>query len=562
MNQIPFLKGGGHMGALTRNFDWAGTPIGSPDSWPQSLKTIVSMILLSKFPMFLWWGKDLIQFYNDAYRPSLGNEGKHPAALGQSAEQCWPEIWPTIKPLIDQVMETGEATWSENQLIPIFRNGCIEDVYWTFGYSAVLDDTAQTGGVLVVCQEMTQMMIAKKALEQSETRLRAIIEQAPLAIGLLSGPDMVVGVGNDSIFNIWGKNKSIIGKQLIDALPELEDQDFLQILHGVYQTGEPYIGQSTLAKLYRRGVLEDVYFDFVYAPMRNETEEVTGILILAIDVTRQVLSRQIIEDSEMRYRNLSVELEQQVQHRTSELQALVRDLKRSNENLQQFAYVVSHDLQEPLRKIQAFGDLLKKKFPANLDAGVGYIERMQSAASRMSTLIEDLLSYSRIPVLLASAKPVLISEVVDYVLVDLEIPIEQAGATFVIGDLPIVTGDRSQLSQLFQNLISNAVKFQRPGVSPLIRIESQITETPDAENLNNPAQQYYRVDVTDNGIGFDNQYIPRIFQVFQRLHGRSEFEGSGIGLSICEKIAFNHGGRITANGRPGLGSTFSVYFPL
>jgi signal transduction histidine kinase len=565
MNQIPFLKGGGHMGALTRDFDWAGTPTGSPDSWPQSLKTIVSMILSSKFPMFLWWGKDLIQFYNDAYRPSLGNEGKHPAALGQSGEQCWPEIWPTIKPLIDQVMESGEATWNENQLIPIFRNGRIEDVYWTFGYSAVMDDMGQIGGVLVVCQEMTQMMIAKKALEHSETRLRAIIEQAPLAIGQLSGPDMEISVGNDSIFTIWGKDKSIIGKRLIDALPEIEDQEFMQILQRVYQTGAPYMGQGTLAKLYRKGVLEDVYFDFVYAPMRNEMDEVTGILILAIDVTRQVLSRQIIEDSEMRYRNLSVELEQQVQHRTSELQALVRDLKRSNENLQQFAYVVSHDLQEPLRKIQAFGDLLKKKFPENLDTGVSYIGRMQSAASRMSTLIEDLLSYSRIPVLLASAKPVLISEVVDYVLVDLEMAIEQAGATFVIGDLPMVTGDPSQLRQLFQNLISNAVKFQRPGVAPLIRIESRITEAPDVEDLNNyarAAKQYYRVDITDNGIGFDNQYISRIFQVFQRLHGRSEFAGSGIGLSICEKIAFNHGGKITADGRPGIGSTFSVYFPL
>lgn len=118
----PFLQGGGEMGELTRNYDWGETNIGTPDEWPQSLRNIVSLILRSKFPMFLWWGDELIQFYNDAYRPSLGIEGKHPKALGQMAEECWPEIWHIIYPLIKQVKTTGEATWSEDQLVPIYRN--------------------------------------------------------------------------------------------------------------------------------------------------------------------------------------------------------------------------------------------------------------------------------------------------------------------------------------------------------------------------------------------------------------------------------------------------------
>ncbi|MDF2455774.1 MAG: domain S-box protein, partial [Cytophagaceae bacterium] len=132
-----FLLGGGEMGLLTREKDWSQTVLGAPSQWPQSLRTTLSILLSSKFPMFLWWGPELIQFYNDAYRPSLGTDGKHPHALGQRAEECWPEIWAVIKPLIDQVMAGGEATWAEDQHLPIYRNGKLEDVYWTFSYSPV-----------------------------------------------------------------------------------------------------------------------------------------------------------------------------------------------------------------------------------------------------------------------------------------------------------------------------------------------------------------------------------------------------------------------------------------
>ncbi len=147
--------GGGELGELIRTKDWAQTILGPPDQWPQSLRTILSMLLHARFPMFLWWGPDLIQFYNDAYRPSLGRTGKHLTALGQRGADCWPETWPIIKPLIDQVLAGGEATWNEDQLIPIHRNGRIENVYWTFSYSPVWQETGLVGGVLVVCQDTT-----------------------------------------------------------------------------------------------------------------------------------------------------------------------------------------------------------------------------------------------------------------------------------------------------------------------------------------------------------------------------------------------------------------------
>jgi len=155
--EYPFLNDGGQMGELTRAFDWSATTIGSSSTWPTSLRTTVSLILTSKFPMLLWWGPEMIQIYNDAYRPAFGfgEGGKHPAALGQRAKDCWSETWSIIEPLINQVWTTGEATWSEDQHILINRNGRTEDTYWIFSYSPVRIESGQIGGILVVCTETT-----------------------------------------------------------------------------------------------------------------------------------------------------------------------------------------------------------------------------------------------------------------------------------------------------------------------------------------------------------------------------------------------------------------------
>lgn len=137
---LSFLEAGGEMGALIRNKDWKDHPLGEPASWPPSLRTVLGIVLHSRFPMFVWWGQDLYCFYNDTYRPSLGNEGKHPGILGMPAREAWPEIWETIQPMIAQVLRGDGATWNEDALIPIYRNGRIEDVYWTFSYSPIIDD--------------------------------------------------------------------------------------------------------------------------------------------------------------------------------------------------------------------------------------------------------------------------------------------------------------------------------------------------------------------------------------------------------------------------------------
>jgi signal transduction histidine kinase/ActR/RegA family two-component response regulator len=172
---LPFLDGGGISGELARSIDWARTPLGAPAGWPQSLKTIVGVILQSRHPMFLWWGPDLIQVYNDAYLPSFG-VGKHPAAMGQRGRDCWQEIWPIIWPQIDDVMSRKRSSWNEDQLVPVFRNGRLEEVYWTYGYSPALDDRGGVGGVLVVCTETTSQVIVAR---RSRT-MRALAERTAL----------------------------------------------------------------------------------------------------------------------------------------------------------------------------------------------------------------------------------------------------------------------------------------------------------------------------------------------------------------------------------------------
>src|ERR1700755_560536 len=164
-----FLSGGGEMGALTRGFDWSKTPLGSPHAWPQSLRVTVRLVLTSRHLMFIWCGPDLIQFYNDAYRETMGPE-RHPSALGARGRECWAEIWDVIGPQIAHVMTGGGATWNEDQLVPVTRHGKREDVWWTYGYNPI-DDDGRVGGVLVVCQDVTEQHSAMVALREREQEL-------------------------------------------------------------------------------------------------------------------------------------------------------------------------------------------------------------------------------------------------------------------------------------------------------------------------------------------------------------------------------------------------------
>ena len=239
-----------------------------------------------------------------------------------------------------------------------------------------------------------------------------------------------------------------------------------------------------------------------------------------------------------------------IQNVTQELLVVNAKLKQNNRELEDFAYVASHDLQEPLRKIQAFGDRLRSTADDKLDEkSLDYLQRMQNAAGRMQSLINDLLSYSRVTSKAAPFLQVDLSKSAKDALSNLEHRIESSGGRVDIGSLPTIEADAMQMKQLFQNLLGNSLKFHREGVPPVVRVEAQIEDGTCV------------LRVSDNGIGFENQYVAKLFTPFQRLHGRNAYEGTGIGLAIVRKIVDRHHGAVSALGTPGVGSVFEVRLP-
>lgn len=303
-NNYDFLANGGEMGELTRAKDWSKTPIGPVEFWPQSLRTTLGILLNSKFPMFLFWGPDHICFYNDAYRPSLGNDGKHPAILGEKGADFWSEIWDFIQPLINQVLTQSEATWHEDQLLPIYRNGKMEDVYWTFSYSPVNDEEGKTSGVLVICNETTDKVLTNQKLKESNERYLNSILQAPNAMCIFRGSNHTIEIANKLMLEIWErKEEEVLHKPVFDALPEVRDQGLEEILREVYTTGETFTAQELPVKLYRKGNILTHFINVTYEALKESNGEISGILAIANDVTPQVNARHAVEESEKRFRN-------------------------------------------------------------------------------------------------------------------------------------------------------------------------------------------------------------------------------------------------------------------
>jgi PAS domain S-box-containing protein len=239
------------------------------------------------------------------------------------------------------------------------------------------------------------------------------------------------------------------------------------------------------------------------------------------------------------------------------LKVYAKKLEVSNQELQDFASVAAHDLQEPLRKILSFADRLQTKAKDELRVEtVDYLNRIQSSAQRMRVLINDLLTYSRVTTKAQPFVKVDLNQVLNDVVSDLEVRLEQSGGTVTIDPLPTIDADATQMRQLFQNLISNALKFVPADRKPDVAVTSQLL---NGSPLGQPACQ---ITVTDNGIGFEEKYLDRIFTIFQRLHGRHEYEGTGIGLAVCRKITDRHGGILTATSRVGEGSSFIITLPL
>ncbi len=514
------IYGSGEMADLTRAFDWAHNPLGPVDQWPEALLTHVNTILCSRHPMFLWWGPDLIQFYNDAYRPSI-REDKHPSALGQKGRECWSEIWHIIGPQIDAVMSRGEASWHEDQLVPILRNNQLEDVYWTYGYSPVRDAAGRIRGTLVVCTETTDTILARRQLQRELQRLADLFQQAPAFFAVLDGPRHVFELINPLYQDLIG-HRNVVGRPVAEAVPEAAGQGFLEILDKVYQTGEPFVGHNIPIELARRGSEphELRYINFVYQPRRDSSGNVSGIIVLGVDVTESRRTEQLLVQSE-------------------KLVAVGR-----------LASSIAHEINNPL---EAVTNLLFLAQGANTDSRVGdLLSTAEIELRRVSNIASQTLRFHR-----QSTHPrkVTAAELVEATmllyqgrLLNCRIEIEcRHRASRSIACL------EGEIRQVLSNLVGNAIDALPHNGRLLIRTRNA-THCPTG-------RKGVLFTIADNGSGMSPETRRRMFDAFFSTKGAS---GTGLGLWVSREIIDRHQGSLTVRSHQGgarSGSVFRLFLP-
>ncbi|GAB4043781.1 PAS domain-containing sensor histidine kinase [Spirosoma litoris] len=509
------------------------------------------------------------QYYNDTFRQWFGVNPTE--AIGKTVrefigEAAYQNVLPHLAIAYGGQQERYEL-WSPT------RMG--EGRWLNITYTPYKNKEEQVLGLIVHAADITQTKQRELALRDSEAALRNAIELAELGTWAINAQTGQVTYSER--LQTWLGTTEAVLQQVPSPSIHPKDQKRINVAIGrALQKG----GTGHFDEVYTILHSKTGHERIIHASGQTTFDADGNALILA--GTAQDITMQ---------QALQLALENEVQTRTEELAATNEKLAasleeyamlneeleeanglllRSNANLQTFAYVASHDLQEPLRKIQQFGNLLAMRQDALSSEEQMYIERMQVAASRMSTLIRDLLNFSRIATQRDVNKPVPLTGTIHRVLATLDLVISETNAQVEIGSLPTVQGDAAQLDMLFQNLLSNALKFRRAdssgrSIPPIIHINAQTLGADQLPISVKPAwatSAYHQIDVVDNGIGFDEKYLDRIFQVFQRLHGKNEFAGTGIGLAICERVVANHGGAITASSQLGQGARFSVYLPI
>ncbi|WP_296950938.1 ATP-binding protein [uncultured Massilia sp.] len=515
-----FLDGGGAMGERMRAHDWNDSPLGDPHGWPQALRTVVGLMLNSKFPMFVAWGERLAFLYNDSYGEILGD--KHPSALGRPFQAIWAEIWDDIYPLVERAM-LGEASYADRMYLVMNRHGYDEPTWFTFSYSPVRDEDGVVAGMYCACVEVTEQVLAEKYREEENERLRALFAQAPGIMAVLRGPDHVFELTNQSYMQLVG-HRQVIGKPVRDALPEVVGQGFLELLDRVYRSGEPFVGTALPVRLQREpeGPPEERYIDFVYQPIRDAAGNVTGIFMEGSDVT----GRKLVED----------------------------ELRAANLQKDQFLAMLAHELRNPLAPIVTAAQLLKlRRGDAASVASASEIIARQ--AEHMTALVNDLLDVSRVTRgLVALEKEELDVNAIVSAAVEQVRPLADArrhALTLQLSGQPAhVNGDRIRLVQVVSNILNNAVKYTAPGGSIVLAV------TVEAERVH--------VTVRDNGVGIAPEVLPYIFDLFtqaERTPDRSQ-GGLGIGLALVKSLVALHGGSVRAESDGmGQGSAFSLCLP-
>ncbi|HEY0673124.1 MAG TPA: ATP-binding protein [Longimicrobiales bacterium] len=531
------FAGLGEMPALCRSFDWSATPLGPISEWSQSLRTMADAVLASRNPMLLFWGPELVQIYNDAFRPSLGPDTgrapRHPRALGMRAADFWTDVWSAVGPQIEAVMTRGESVWHEDLYLPIERgDGVLDDAWWTYSYSPVRDDDGRINGTLVVCLETTATVRARQATEFERNRLKDLFRHAPAFICVLRGPDHVFEMTNDNYQRLIGF-RDVIGKPVRVALPEVEGQGVLELLDNVLATGEPYIGEAVPihVQMSPEEPLKQRFLNFVYQAITEPDGSRSGVFVHGVDVT---------EHFQMR----------------ADADAARRAAEMANRAKSDFLAIMSHELRTPLNAIDGYAELLELGVHGPLtEAQRDDIGRIRRSERHLLGLINDILNYTRIEAgaVRYHLEDVALEEIL--MACDAFTAPQRRAKGLELDMHPCAPGlkvhaDAEKVQQIVLNLLTNAIKFTDP--------PGHITVNCTADD------QVATLSIVDTGKGISPEQLDRIFEPFVQVDVRltRAQEGVGLGLAISRDLARGMKGDVTVQSKPGKGSTFTLILPL
>ncbi|MGA9528636.1 MAG: ATP-binding protein [Terriglobales bacterium] len=561
-----WLVGGGKMGELIRSMDWTSTPLGPIASWPQSLRTTVSLCLGSNFPISLAWGPRHVQIYNDGYWPLCGE--KHPHAMGQDFSVCWASAWPVVGDAFARALG-GETSYLENQRMFLDRKGYLEETFFTFSFSPIRDETG-VAGLFHPVTETTSRMLA-------ERRTRLLRDLANRTGKAQSVEDACTQAA---------KSLSEYARDLPFVLFYLID-DRGNEARLIASTGLPPGGAAS-PEVVRLGLSEESTWPLGEMLRSGAPQHITGLavrsgplscgeypespkeaLLLPITppgckrpiavVVAGVSSRLPLDETYRAFYDLlaaavtteitNARAYAEERNRAGALAAMMKELEHSNQELEAFSYSVSHDLRAPLRVIDGFSKALLDDYSGKLDdQGCHYLERVRTAAQKMSALINDLLDLSRVSRGALRKELVNLSTIAHCIIGSRQaksplrhVAVEISGGLRAIADKRLIT-------LVLVNLLDNAWKYTANAPHAQVAF---------GRSNAGPEPVFY---VRDNGVGFDMAYRDKLFAPFQRLHRESEFEGTGIGLATVQRVISRHGGRIWAEAAIGKGATF--YFTL
>ena len=509
----------------------------------KSEKQFRNLVLRSPIPMAIIKGKEyFIEVANDVMYNKIWRK-KAEEVQGKKLLDVFPELKQQKYPeLINTVLTTGEACRETESIAYVQGDDGMKRFYLDYEYAPLFEIDNSISGIIITVNDVTEKVEARQKIQDAEERARLAITAGELGVYEL---DMKTNklMADSRFYEIFGFDHQVSWQEIINTFHP-EDLKIRQQAHTDSL-------QNGMLEYEARFVRKDasIHWLKIKGIIIFDDKEPLKILGIVADISKQ--------------KAFEATLENKVQERTQELAEANRQLHQSNIELNQFAYIASHDLQEPLRKVRTFIELMQVDLGDVPDKSKIYITKILSAAERMQNLINDVLKFSALSKEREKFEQVDLNKILSNITSDYELLIEQKNAILTTETLPVVEAIPLQMAQLFTNLISNALKFNNKNQQLKISVKAHILSKEDFAKYEGFAEQikYYVIEFKDNGIGFDQENAEQIFTIFQRLHGKAEYEGTGIGLAMCKKIIQNHHGFISAKSSEGKGATFTIIIP-